>query len=123
MERLEREKIEGVELEANYQFQVEDALLFSEFPKLVVVDALKKGPGPFVFKKIRPARKFTFTTHSLSAEAVLYLAKSLYGRCPEAYLLAIRGYEFEIGENLTPAAQKNLELALSFFKEKVRPAF
>jgi hydrogenase maturation protease len=106
-------------LEANYQFQVEDVLLFSEFQKVIVVDALKKGSAPFVFKKIRPQKKFTFTTHALPAEAVAYLTESLYGRNPEVYLLAIRGYEFEVGEGLTPAAQQNLEQALAFFKETI----
>lgn len=107
-------------LEAGYQFQVEDALLFSEFQKVVVVDALRKGRKPFVFKKIRPAGKFAFTTHALSAEAVAYLSRTLYGKNPEVYTLAIRGYEFEVSEGLTPAARKNLELALAFFKELLK---
>lgn len=99
---------------------MEDALLFSEFQTVIVVDALKKGQKPFIFKKVRPARNFTFTSHALSAEVVAYLAQSLCRKSPEVYLLAIRGYEFEISESLSAAAQKNLERALSFFKEKIK---
>jgi len=109
-----------LDLEANYQLQVEDALLFSEYDKVIVVDASKKGSEPFSWKKLQPAKKYSFTTHALTPEAVLDLCQSLYGKRPEAFLLAIRGYDFEIGEGLSPAAEKNLQAALKFFLKNVK---
>jgi len=84
----------------------------------VVVDALCSGDKPFILKKIRPAGNFTFTTHSLSPEAVAFLSEALYGKKPEILTLAIRGYEFAVGEGLSPGAGKNLEAALNFFMKK-----
>ena len=99
---------------------MEDALLFSEYDKVIVVDASKNGKEPFSWRKQQPAKKSSFTTHALPPEAVLELCLTLYGKRPEAFLLAIRGYDFEIGEGLSPAARKNLEAALRFFVKKFK---
>ncbi len=115
---LEKTKLKGLALEADYQLQVEDALLFSEYDKVIVVDASKKGKEPFSWKKLQPAKKYSFTTHALPPEAVLDLCLTLYGKKPQAFLLAIRGYDFEIGEGLSPAAGRNLRAALRFFENK-----
>ncbi|RFT16964.1 MAG: hypothetical protein OP8BY_0906 [Candidatus Saccharicenans subterraneus] len=36
--------------------------------------------------------------------------------------LAIRGYEFEVGEGLSPEAKRNLEAALDFLVKKLKRA-
>ena len=44
---------------------------------------------------------------------ILALAGELFGRSPEAWLLGIRGYDFDgFGEDLSVGAQANLESAL-----------
>jgi hydrogenase maturation protease len=101
---------------------VEDSLLFSEHEKVIIVDALKTGSQPFLFKKIKPVKDFSFTSHSLSPEAVAYLCRELYRKTPDIMTLAIRGYEFEVGGGLSPAAKRNLEAALDFLVEKLRRA-
>ncbi|MGB9893567.1 MAG: hydrogenase maturation protease [Candidatus Saccharicenans sp.] len=112
---LEKKKISDLTLEADYQLQVDDVLLFSEHQVAVVVDALKKGNKPFIFKKLKPAATFSFTSHSFPPEAVAYLCETLYQKKPEIYLLAIRGYHFDLKENLSLKAQENLKEALAFF--------
>ncbi len=107
-------------LEADYQLQVEDSLLFAEHDKVIIVDALKTGSKPFLFKKIKPVKDFSFTSHSLSPEAVAYLCRELYKKKPEIMTLAIRGHEFEVGEGLSPAARENLEAALDLLVKKLR---
>jgi hydrogenase maturation protease len=102
-------------MEADYQLQVEDAILFSEHEACVIVDALKTGKEPFTFKKIRPVKNFSFTTHAVSPNAVGYLCRTLYRKSPEIYILGIRGYDFEVGEDLSSKARQNLKEALSFF--------
>ncbi|MCX8161023.1 MAG: hydrogenase maturation protease [Candidatus Saccharicenans sp.] len=119
--QLETRRLPGLTLEADYQLQVEDALLFSEHQTVIVVDALKTGDKPFLFQKIAPARNFSFTSHSLSPEAVAYLCLELYQKRPDVMTLAIRGYEFEVGEGLSPAARNNLEAALDFLVKKLIP--
>ncbi len=113
--RLEKAKIPGLTLEADYQLLVEDALLFSEQQLVVVIDALKSGKKPFVFKKIKPAGEASFTTHHLSPEALLYLAQVLYDKNPETWLLGIRGYRFSLGEKLSPKGRENFDQAYKRF--------
>jgi hydrogenase maturation protease len=121
--RLEKKKIPGLRLEADYQLQVEDSLLFSEQDLVIVADALRTGPRPFIFQKIKPARDFTFSTHSLSPAAVAFFCRRLYNKAPAVYVLGIRGYEFQPGEKLSQKARKNLGQALAFLLEILkRPA-
>lgn len=60
-------------------------------------------------------------SHSLGPAAVLTLAAELYGKTPDAWILAIRGHRFSLGEGLTEKAARNLVLALeslvAFLKE------
>lgn len=112
--RLEKAKTPGLTLEADYQLQVEDALLFSEQQLVVLIDAMKSGRKPFVFEKIKPTGEASFTTHHLSPEALLYLTRVLYDKNPETWLLGIRGYKFSLGEKLSPEAQENFEAACEF---------
>ncbi|PMP94125.1 MAG: hydrogenase maturation protease [Candidatus Aminicenantes bacterium] len=112
---LEKKNLAGLTLEANYQLQVEDALLFAEHQMVIVVDALGKGDKPYIFKKVKPAKNFSFTTHSFPPEGVAYLCQALYQKKPEIYLLAIRGYYFDLGETISLKAQENLREALRFF--------
>ncbi|MGQ9800403.1 MAG: hydrogenase maturation protease [Candidatus Saccharicenans sp.] len=112
--RLENKKITGLRLEADYQLQIEDALLFLGQDLVIVVDALKTGHKPFIFRRIKPAGDFTFTSHSLPPATVAFLCQQLYEKTPEVYILGIRGYEFEPGEKLSLKARDNLRQALAF---------
>jgi hydrogenase maturation protease len=55
-------------------------------------------------------------SHSLGPEAVLAVARELYGKRPAARLLAIRGHRFRIGEGLSGKAERALALALEFLE-------
>jgi hydrogenase maturation protease len=55
-------------------------------------------------------------THHLTAQSLLSLAETLYGKKPAAYLLSVRGYEFGFSQALSPAAER---LALQASNELV----
>ena len=60
----------------------------------------------------------SFSSHSISPEGVLALARDLFCAIPRAYLLGIRGYEFnEFGQNLSPRAQANLNKAIAYWRD------
>lgn len=101
----------GVTLEANYQLSIEDALLIAEFDAVLFIDATvdKDAPAPFSLRPLAPAAEVTFSTHSTSPAGVLSLCDELYGRRPRAFLLALPGYEWELREELSALAQRNLE--------------
>lgn len=89
---------------------------------MVVVDAIKSGKKPFVFKKIKPVEDSSFTTHYLSPETLIYLSQALYEKCPEGWFLGIRGYRFSLGEKLSSKARENFEAACKFFIEFLEKA-
>jgi hypothetical protein len=52
------------------------------------------------------------STHSLPPEGVLAVCEAVYGKKPRAYLLAIRGHRWELGEGLSPKGRENLAAAV-----------
>lgn len=101
----------SVTLEAGYQLSIEDALLVAEFDAVLFIDATvdKDAPAPFSLRPLAPAAEVTFSTHSTSPAGVLALCAELYDRRPRAFLLALPGYEWELSEQLSALAQRNLE--------------
>jgi len=117
IERLERDRIEGIACDSNFQLNVEDALTWSRHDTVVFVDAAREGPEPYSFEEIRPALEIALSTHKMSPQAVLALCHELYDRHPAVHVLAIRGYEWGIEEGLSPGAERNLAAALAFLKD------
>jgi len=116
---LERERIPGVVTDCNYQLQIEDAVAISGSDAVIFVDASCAGGEPFAFGGLEPSNDITFTTHAMSPASVLALSHELYGRPARAYLLAIRGYEWEPVEGLSPAAAGNLDAAFRFIRPRI----
>lgn len=114
IEKLENEKIQGITTDSNYQLNIEDADNISGSDFVVFVDASIEAAEPFSFKKVEPAAEITFTTHSMSPESVIALCSDLHGRAPEAYVMAIRGYEWEFLEGLSSKAKDNFQDAYQF---------
>ncbi|MCW7541117.1 hydrogenase maturation protease [Aquabacterium sp. A7-Y] len=105
-------QIPGVAVSNNYQLVVEDALELSTADVVWFVDADRTGPGPYHLARVAPDGEASFTSHLLSPHAVLALCERYWGRSPEAWLMGIRGYRFDLGEGLGSAAQANLSQAL-----------
>jgi hydrogenase maturation protease len=100
-----------VTIEADYQLTIEDARTVADHD----VDASLADAEPFSFRRIGPKAASTFTSHVVEPEAVLALAAEVFGARPAAYVLAIRGYEFEeFGETISAPAQANMAAALEF---------
>ena len=106
----------GVTIDAQYQLQVEDAEAAARYERVVFVDADRAGPAPFSIKRLRPGPPgISFSSHSVTPGGLLALTRELYGREPEAWLLGIRGYDFDrFEESLSAPARHNLEAAADF---------
>ena len=105
--------------EFRYQLNVEDALTMRDFDVVVFADASRSGEEPVSISEIGPAAEITVTTHAMSPPSVVALCWELYGHAPRSYLLAIRGYDWDVGEELSPAAEQNLEKALDILRKFV----
>ena len=96
---------------------IEDALAVRDCDTVVFADATRTGNAPAALIAVEPDTGLTFTTHALAPAAVLALCRELYGRAPEAYLLAIRGYDWDVGEGLSAGAERNLAAALTLLRD------
>ncbi|MFC1805557.1 hydrogenase maturation protease [Planctomycetota bacterium] len=121
-EAIEALHLPGVAVEANYQLTVEDAAELANHRIVVFADADVAGPEPFWVRRLEPsAGGLTFSTHSVKPADVLALGRQLFGAEPEAYVLGIRGYEFnEFGERLSDKARANLDAAIRYVEEAVQ---
>lgn len=111
---------EGVTLDADYQLNIEDATAVAEHDVVLFVDASKDAAAPYELYEAQPSTEITFTSHAVSPESVLAIAEDHFGGSPDAWVLAIRGYEFEFVEELTPQARENLGAALAFVRTLIR---
>lgn len=112
--------MDHVELDSNFQLNIEDADNIREKDIVIFVDASIEDIENFQLERVEPSEgRSEFTMHAASPAYVLALCIKLYNKHPETYLLQIKGYEFEFQEGLSSRATKNLELALSFIKARL----
>jgi hydrogenase maturation protease len=108
----------AVVVEADYQINIDAAATIAGCRRVVFVDAAVCGPEPFACTRIYPEPGLAFSSHSVAPQHVLALAETLFGGTPEAFALAIRGYEFDdFGEGLCRQAEENLAAAVAFLAE------
>lgn len=100
-------------LRRTYQLMLEDADLISRHARVLFVDATK-DPLVESFAVTRPEPKLdlSFTSHALSVPAVLATTRQCFDYLPDSYVLAIRGYEWDLQQGLTRAAHANLNRSL-----------
>ena len=97
----------------DFQLQPEHATDLADRDRVLFADAAAAGRAPFSFSRLRPERDRSFTSHAMSPSAVLAVYRQVFAQePPDAYLLAIRGESFELGESMSAAAERNLEAAL-----------
>jgi hydrogenase maturation protease len=94
-----------------YQLNIEDAALIADYDRVVFADAsASAAPGTAALEPIQPAAAITFTTHELPPASVLALGQDLYGRSPAAWLLAMAGSSWELGQGLSDPAAAALDI-------------
>lgn len=120
-EALEALQLDGCTIDSDYQLTVEDSEQASRHEVVIFVDAATVGPEPFGVYRVPPRSATSFSSHSVDPAAVVGLAGDLFGRAPTAYLVGIRGYEFnEFGERLSERASSNLEAATAYLADVLR---
>ncbi len=117
---VEAKQWQGVSVDTDYQLNIEYALDLPKYDIVIFADASVSCQEPFEFRKIEPSHECACTTHSVSPESLLALTVDLNERPPDAYVLAVRGYDFEFKEGLSDAAKGNLKAAIDFLDLFVR---
>jgi hydrogenase maturation protease len=102
----------------DFQLQVEHVEDLRGRGLALFLDASVTAPAPFAFRELHPAPDASFTSHALSPEALLHAFVQVAGAAPPpAFVLAVRGERFDLGEDLGPAAERNLEAAWRFLRD------
>jgi len=109
----------GVTACDNYQLVIEDALEIAAHDVVWFVDAARNGAEPYEVRRLSPEPGIAFTSHLVKPEALLAIARLCLGRSPEAYLVGIRGYDFEFLEGLTDRARDNLAQAVDLIRHRI----
>ncbi len=117
---MKKRRLRNVTCDANYQLNVEDALACAENEVVVFIDAGRRLRKPFTFTEVRPAAAMPAMSHALGPAAILAVADGLYGKRPEARLLAVHGHDFSVGEGLSRRAEGDLDLAMTFLEAFVK---
>jgi hydrogenase maturation protease len=98
----------------DFQLQPEHALDLDGADLALFADASVAAPSPFAFGRVAPSRDRSFTSHALSPQALLAVHAGLArGATPPAWLLAVHGEGFELGQPVSAAAQAGLARALA----------
>lgn len=95
-----------------YQLQIEDAELIRNAKQVIFVDAFQgKLKNGYEWKDCVPSNTYSFTSHELSPEAILFLCQDLYDVLPPTKVLVIEGEDWELNIGMSSNANKNLESA------------
>ena len=116
-ELLQNDNLDGVDLLTDFQLQIEHAVDLVSRRRVLFVDASTSAISPFDFFRLQPEQDASYTTHAMSPQALLSVYQQVYGSPPPpAWLLSIRGYEFDLGLPLSTAANQNLMAAYNHIK-------
>lgn len=117
LESLEALNLPGVELLTDFQLQVEHALDLQGRERVLFIDASVSCPPPYLLARLEPKQDASYTSHAMSPAAVLQACRNLHGSAPPAWLLAVRGESFELGDELSAGARRNLEQATALIRK------
>jgi len=124
LERLRELGVEAggeVDLLTDFQLQVEHALDLRGRRGVLFVDAARAGAARGA--QLVPVQADTApaaATHAMPPGAVLRVAEQIDGRAPPAWLLAIEGASFGLGETPSDAGLRHLERAQALAMDWLR---
>jgi hydrogenase maturation protease len=108
-----RWKAPGLQTLEVHQLAPELAETLAGVGRAIFVDAYTAPAGGTVLvEALAPADFQPSLGHTCDPRLLLALARALYGRHPEAWLVAVPGYDFEPGETLSAETARGMNAAL-----------
>lgn len=115
--RIDSWQLAQVDTQDNYQLTVEDAFDIAQYDAVIFADASLEAIESFHFYPMSAADEARIGSHSLSPAAVVELSRTLFNAKTDAYILGIKGFEFDrFEEKLSERAELNLQAALTFLQ-------
>jgi hydrogenase maturation protease len=112
IERLAGLDLPDVELLTDFQLQIEYVLDLQQRARVVFIDAAESAPAPYVFDTVSAHADPSYTSHELSPAALLHACAQTWGTPPPAWVLAIHGENWSLGQAPSATALDNLDTAL-----------
>ena len=116
LEYLEqRADLSRIELQTDFQLQIEHALDLQSREIVIFVDASVSEENAFAFNRLKSCQDKSYTSHAMSPAALLHVFENVTGHTPPpSYLLSIKSESFELGEEVSPSTAENLRKACQF---------
>jgi len=103
------------ELLEDFQLQVEHVMDMQDRKLVLFIDAGMDTPPPFSFYRVQTSDEPVLYSHALAPESLLKVYEQFHRQpAPDAFVLCIRGEQFELGELPSPPAETHLASALEF---------
>jgi len=114
IQQIDHLKLPNVTCLIDMQLLIEHATDLMGVDQIIFIDADMSCIEPFDFSEVCAEKDSSYTSHTLTPAALLYIYQQIY-QCaaPPAFLLRIRGYHFELGAALSEQASRNLQAAIN----------
>lgn len=107
-----------VELIEDFQLNIEHVLDLPGRQLALFIDAGERTPAPFTFRRIAAVPGLAHSTHALPPESVLQVYRQTEGcAAPPAFVLCVRGEEFELGAAPSAAAENHIDAAFGLLQK------
>ncbi len=111
------------ELLEEFQLQLENTLDMQGRELVLFIDAGMGTPAPFSFYRAAASDTHNLFSHALPPEAILALYLKIYHEAaPPAFVLCLRGEQFELGAPVSAEAAGRVNEALDFMQGLLRQA-
>lgn len=108
----------GLDICFNFQLLPEMAETIAQYDRVVFIDAhTGEIQEDISFKPVEPAFQNSPFTHHFTPASCLSLVETIAGRCPQAWLLSVRGFQFEFNRDLSPQTQALVDRAFDLLKK------
>ncbi len=112
VQKIQEKHIPGVKTLVCQQLNIELLEEVGKYKKILLIDASFLGEG-MSLRKVNSAKDDqAVSSHHLTPEFFLMLAKKLYHWNDNLYLCSIRGRSFEMGQQLSPEVQRLVPQAI-----------
>ncbi len=109
VERIEALHLPGVRTLICAQLSPEHAESLAHARVAVFVDAAKDAPRHVRLQPVKPGATTQLMAHAAEPATMLALARAVYGRAPQAWLLPIPAVRMGFGPNLSVTAQRGID--------------
>jgi hydrogenase maturation protease len=105
-----------VTAQAIYHLTIDNLSEAVGFAQIIIFDAtMAHDVANFTCQQIIPQARQQFTTHLLTPEEFLFSLQKLFDCHPAMHLFSIKGYAWDLTDNLSPRAKINADKAIKFF--------